>query len=69
MHIFVNLKETFGSVHHDILCDNIKASGLRGNKRNLLKSYRRNRKRHVSIDNHDPIGFFIPHTINFYKMI
>ena len=37
--IFVDLEKAFDTVHHDILCDKIKAYGLRGNINKLLKSY------------------------------
>ena len=33
--VFVDLEKVFDTVHHDILCDKIKAYGLRGNTNNL----------------------------------
>ena len=46
-------KKAFYTVHHDILCDKIKAYGLRGNINKLLKSYLSNRKQYVSINGQD----------------
>ena len=37
--IFVDLEKAFNTAHHEILCDKIKAYGLRGNINDLLKSY------------------------------
>ena len=37
--VFVDLEKAFDTVHHEILCDKIKAYGLRGNINDLLKSY------------------------------
>ena len=51
--VFVDLEKEFDTVHHDILCDKIKAYGLRGNINKLLKSYLSNRKQYVSINGHD----------------
>ena len=51
--IFVDLEKAFDTVHHDILCEKIKAYGLRGNINKLLKSYLSNRKQFVSINGHD----------------
>ena len=48
--VFVDLEKAFDTVHHDILCDKIKACGLRGNVNDLLKSYLSNRKQYVSIN-------------------
>ena len=48
--VFVDLEKAFDTVHHDILCDKIKAYGLRGNVNDLLKSYLSNRKQYVSIN-------------------
>ena len=48
--IFVDLEKAFDTVHHDILCEKIKAYGLRGNINKLLKSYLSNRKQYVSIN-------------------
>ena len=53
--IFVDLEKAFDTVHHDILCDKIKAYGLRGNINKLLKSYLSNRKQYVSINGHDSV--------------
>ena len=39
--------------HHEILCEKIKAYGLRGNINKLLKSYLSNRKQFVSINGQD----------------
>ena len=51
--VFVDLEKAFDTVHHDILCDKIKAYGLRGNVNDLLKSYLSNRKQYVSINGFD----------------
>jgi ribulose bisphosphate carboxylase small subunit len=51
--IFVDLEKAFDTVHHDILCEKIKAYGLRGNINNLLKSYLTERKQYVSINGYD----------------
>ena len=51
--IFVDLEKAFDTVHHDILCEKIKAYGLRGNVNKLLKSYLSNRKQYVSINGCD----------------
>ena len=51
--VFVDLEKAFDTVHHDILCDKIKAYGLRGNINTLLKSYLSNRKQYVSINGYD----------------
>ena len=51
--IFVDLEKAFDTVHHDILCEKIKAYGLRGNVNKLLKSYLSNRKQYVSINGSD----------------
>ena len=51
--VFVDLEKAFDTVHHDILCDKIKAYGLRGNINNLLKSYLTDRKQYVSINGTD----------------
>ena len=48
--VFVDLEKAFDTVHHDILCDKIKAYGLRGNVNDLLKSYLSSRKQYVSIN-------------------
>ena len=50
---FVDLEKAFDTVHYDILCDKIKAYGLRGNINNLLKSYLNERKQYVSINGFD----------------
>ena len=42
--VFVDLEKAFDTVHHEILCEKIKAYGLRGNVNNLLKSYLSDRK-------------------------
>ena len=51
--VFVDLEKAFDTVHHEILCDKIKAYGLRGNVNNLLKSYSSDRKQYVSINGFD----------------
>ena len=51
--VFVDLEKAFDTVHHDILCDKLKAYGLRGNVNNLLKSYLGGRKQYVSINGID----------------
>ena len=51
--VFVDLEKAFDTVHHDILCEKIKAYGLRGNINNLLKSYLSGRKQYVSINGID----------------
>ena len=51
--IFVDLEKAFDTVHHEILCDKIKAYGLRGNINDLLKSYLCDRKQYVSINGFD----------------
>ena len=51
--IFVDLEKAFDTVHHNILCDKIKAYGLRGNINKLLKSYLSNRKQYVSVNGYD----------------
>ena len=51
--IFVDLEKAFDTVHHDILCEKIKAYGFRGNINNLLKSYLNERKQYVSINGFD----------------
>ena len=51
--VFVDLEKAFDTVHHEILCDKIKAYGLRGNINDLLKSYLTDRKQYVSIDGFD----------------
>ena len=37
--VCVDLEKAFDTVHHDILCEKLKAYGLRGNINNLLKSH------------------------------
>ena len=51
--VFVDLEKAFDTVHHEILCEKIKAYGLRGNVNNLLKSYLTDRKQYVSINGFD----------------
>ena len=51
--IFVDLEKAFDTVHHEILCEKIKAYGLRGNINQLLKSYLSDRKQYVSINGFD----------------
>ena len=51
--IFVDLEKAFDTVHHDILCDKVRAYGLRGNINKLLKSYLTSRKQYVSINGSD----------------
>ena len=51
--MFVNLEKAFDTVHHEILCEKIKAYGLHGNVNNLLKSYLTDRKQYVSINGFD----------------
>jgi hypothetical protein len=51
--VFVDLEKAFDTVHHDILCEKLKAYGLRGNINNLLKSYLNGRKQYVSINGID----------------
>ena len=51
--MFVDLEKAFDTVHHNILCDKIKAYGLRGNINKLLKSYLSDRKQYVSINGYD----------------
>jgi retron-type reverse transcriptase len=51
--IFVDLEKAFDTVHHEILCEKIKAYGLRGNINKLLQSYLSNRKQFVSINGYD----------------
>ena len=51
--VFVDLEKAFDTVHHDILCDKLKAYGLRGNINNLIKSYLSDRKQYVSINGID----------------
>ena len=51
--VFVDLEKAFDTVHHEILCDKIKAYGLRGNINNLLSSYLTDPKQHVSINGFD----------------
>ena len=51
--VFVDLGKAFDTVHHDILCEKLKAYGLRGNINNLLKSYLNERKQYVSINGID----------------
>ena len=51
--VFVDLEKAFDTVNHDILCDKIKAYGLRGNINKLLKSYLSDRKQYVSINGCD----------------
>ena len=54
--IFVDLEKAFDTVHHEILCDKIKAYGLRGNINDLLKSYLSDRKQYVSINGFDSVA-------------
>ena len=51
--VFVDLEKAFDTVHHEILCDKIKAYGLRGNINDLLKSYLTDRKQYVSVGGFD----------------
>ena len=51
--IFVDLEKAFDTVHHEILCEKIKAYGLHGKINDLLKSYLTNRKQCVSINGID----------------
>ena len=51
--VFVDIEKAFDTVHHEILCEKIKAYGLRGNVNNLLKSYLTDRKQYVSINGFD----------------
>ena len=51
--IFVDLEKAFDTVHHDILCEKIKAYGLRGNINDLLRSYLCDRKQFVSLGGFD----------------
>ena len=51
--VFVDLEKAFDTVHHDILCEKIKAYGLRGNINDLLRSYLCDRKQFVSLDGFD----------------
>ena len=51
--VFVDLEKAFDTVHHEILCEKIKAYGLRGNVNDLLKSYLTDRKQYVSINGFD----------------
>ena len=53
--VFVDLEKAFDTVHHEILCEKIKAYGLRGNINNLLKSYLTDRKQYVSINGFDSV--------------
>ena len=53
--VFVDLEKAFDTVHHDILCDKLKAYGLRGNINDLLKSYLSNRKQFTSINGFDSV--------------
>lgn len=48
--IFVDLEKAFDTVRHEILCEKIRAYGLRGNINQLLKSYLSDRKQYVSIN-------------------
>ena len=48
--IFVDLEKAFDTVHHEILCEKIKAYGLHGKINDVLKSYLSNRKQCVSIN-------------------
>ena len=51
--VFVDLEKAFDTVHHEVLCEKIKAFGLRGNVNNLLKSYLTDRNQYVSINGFD----------------
>ena len=51
--MFVDLEKAFDTVHHEILCEKIKAYGLRGNVNKLLQSYLSDRKQYVSINGFD----------------
>ena len=51
--IFIDLEKAFDTVHHEILCEKIKAYGLHGKINDLLKSYLTNRKQCVSINGID----------------
>ena len=53
--IFVDLEKAFDTVHHDVLCDKIKAYGLRGNINELLNSYLSGRKQYVSINGYNSV--------------
>ena len=47
------MEKAFDTVHHDILCEKIKAYGLRGNINKLLKSYLSGKKQYVSMNGCD----------------
>ena len=51
--MFVDPEKAFDTVHHEILCEKIKAYGLRGNVNKLLQSYLSDRKQYVSINGFD----------------
>ena len=51
--VFVDLEKAFDTVDHTILCDKLKAYGLRGTINDLLKSYLNNRKQFVSLNGFD----------------